>query len=260
MGMEDNFGISCIAVSLGLTTIYHVLFFGRVALTNSWDIQFSDNFLNNAIWTIKHREKHDAQTVTLAVQALRNTTVAGIFVGSYAVQFGLSAGTLCAHSTLVEVQIGEGMVALFMFLSFLSWSTVIRASVHLGFHIDTLSYLHSCVHSSQEQPSSTIHFDFISEHMEAGTLQPDERGVSVLIPLIQVKMAYCQRLLSFITIFFRYSWLVAIIDFISLNLCLMHFICDVCFVGCFRTSASDFVSYLLRSRTHLLWSGQLKCW
>ena len=197
--MEDSFGISCIAVSLGLTTLYHAVFFGRVALTNSWNIQFSDDFVNNIIWVSKHQETHDSLSVVLAVQVLRNTTLAAIFVGSFAFQFGLSAVTLCAQSNQLEIKIGEGIVACFMFLSFLSWATVIRATVHLGFHIDTLSYLQNCVHLATDNVSNFSRM----EGTEA--FHPNKEDRSTLIKSINLKIVHCHRLLSFITIFFRFA-------------------------------------------------------
>jgi hypothetical protein len=85
MVTRASYGIGAIIASLSLFLIYHVAVFSIDFLPHRFRSQVSvpviTNLLNSNLWIIKHREKNDAQSVTLVVQSLRNFIMVAIFVG-----------------------------------------------------------------------------------------------------------------------------------------------------------------------------------
>ena len=188
--MKHAFGIGSIIASLASTTLYHAFFFSTVVLKKPDNVMLSAHFANNVTFLLKHKEKADAPSVTLAIQTLRNTILVAIFIGGYAFQNATSAISLCVNSTAIDSKVSAGIVALLMFLSFLCWATVIRAAAHLGYHIGTLSYLNA------EKPKLKS-----AENIESGPGDDIENSATNALSL---QLKSCEKLMNYVTTCFRY--------------------------------------------------------
>jgi hypothetical protein len=83
--MNNAFDIGAIIASLLLFFVYHVVLYSAQCLPHRVRDQLSvpmhANLENSDLWVMKHRDKSDAQSVTLAIQSLRNCIMVGVFIG-----------------------------------------------------------------------------------------------------------------------------------------------------------------------------------
>jgi hypothetical protein len=135
----DNFDIGAISCSLGLFILYHVYIY-LIAPALNEGVPFMTNRKNAAIWIQKHKEKHDAPTVTLAIQTLRNILLTAIFVGGFSLQFAFEYANNYENISDQPGQARAIVISVCMFASFLCWANTIRLGSHLGFLIGTLQY------------------------------------------------------------------------------------------------------------------------
>jgi hypothetical protein len=190
--MEDELGIGAIIASFGLFLIYHIVVVVALYYPQYLHIPLANNIENAVVWITKHKERDDANSGTLAVQTLRNAILAAVFIGGYAFQNGVSSLNSFRTSTLsLSGRIAALHVASLMFLSFLSWATVIRCASHLGFQIGVVSYL-TTLQPNASAPSSTQNGNIDAPSPQLTNWQPE----------IERKLAYCNKLICRLMQFF----------------------------------------------------------
>lgn len=79
-----DMNLGSVIASLALFVLYHIILFSLIYFPHGFEIPFASNLENGLMWIVKHKDKGDAQSVTLAVQTLRNTIMVAVFVGGYA--------------------------------------------------------------------------------------------------------------------------------------------------------------------------------
>ena len=89
--------------------------------------------------TLLHSQaKIDPQSVTLAIQTLRNTILVAIFIGGFSFQYAFETlNSLDTSSSKWQI-CRAAIVSALLFCSFLCWANVIRCASHLGYYIGTL--------------------------------------------------------------------------------------------------------------------------
>ena len=101
--------------------------------------QLTNTVLAGYNWFLKHIEKQDAPTVTLAIQTLRNTMMVSIFIGGQSFLFAYSIiGDTESDMKTAEI-IRRIILSSLSFMSFLCWANVIRLASHIGYYL-SLTY------------------------------------------------------------------------------------------------------------------------
>ena len=132
-----HYKIFAIIGSFVALLIYHFKLYSDVIALNP-RIQVSLNILNGYNWVLKHSIKGDAQSVTLAVQSLRNTMIVAVFVGGSSLQFAFYYVNAYSANDAIESRSRHIILSSILFLSFFCWATVIRLASHLSLMIGTL--------------------------------------------------------------------------------------------------------------------------
>ena len=138
---DRNLAYGAIAGSLFLMVSYHFIMYWAVLSGRAPSTQLSLNIRNSLRWVLKHREKSDAASVTLAIQTFRNTILVAVFVGgnAFTQAFNFADGYQSSVGNPIE-QARYIVLAALLFGSFLSWACVIRFVAHLGYIFGTLSH------------------------------------------------------------------------------------------------------------------------
>lgn len=162
-----NFAYGAIAASLFIFFVYHVIMYSSVfASCSSTPHQLSLNIRNTMRWVVKHKEKNDPASTTLAVQTLRNTILIAVFIGGNAFQLAFSFADNYQASIGNPIEQARSIIlATLLFASFLSWATVIRFVAHLGYLIGTLGY-------TLPNPVPSAVPVAVVDNENGGTLQP----------------------------------------------------------------------------------------
>ena len=122
--------------SYALSSYLFTYFFPR----SSAKMQMVKTTRSALLWLKKHREKTDSPNTTVAVQTLRNSIFVAIFTGGATF---LSAVTLLNSFPSIHdpyQKIRTVILSVILFLSFLSWASVLRSSSHLGYMTGVLKY------------------------------------------------------------------------------------------------------------------------
>ena len=138
----DRFDIAAVVVSLVSLSAYTLHFYLTTfrGSTFSNKVVIANNFENVFVWLVKHQEKIDAPSVTLAIQTIRNTILVAIFIGGQALVMGVTfVLNLEEHSSQRE-SVRRTILAILFISSFLCWASTIRAASHVGYLIGTLGY------------------------------------------------------------------------------------------------------------------------
>jgi hypothetical protein len=160
--MEDSvFEVVSIYLSLFFLITYNLLVYLGPALEQVLHLptpknQMGRNLNTAMIWISKHSEKSDAASVTLAIQTFRNTILIAIFVGGAAFQTAISLINAYSHQSRLVIKMRTIIVSSLLFLSFLSWASVIRAASHLGYITSVLSYDAPSIASPQSADHSIM--------------------------------------------------------------------------------------------------------
>ena len=133
------FDVVALAVCIFVLFAYHFLFYNSTVGVDG-KLQLSFNLRNVVHWLHKHKEKSDPQSVTLAVQTLRNTILVAIFVGGNALNFAYNVTSTYREDMAKRQQVRSIILAILLFGSFLCWANVIRHASHLGYLIGTLDF------------------------------------------------------------------------------------------------------------------------
>ena len=141
--MMDEFLYHVICISISLLLLVGYVFSSYIALIifpDTTHIQTAKTGNSALLWLKKHRERTDSPHTTVAIQSIRNSMYVAIFVGGASF---LSAATLLnsfpnVHNPYQKIRIV--ILGLILFLSFLSWASVLRSSSHLGYLTGVLKY------------------------------------------------------------------------------------------------------------------------
>jgi hypothetical protein len=125
-----------VAVCLTIMCAYNIHYY---VVLNKWknarQVTLGANLAYAAAWLERHLKKEDPPSVTLAIQTIRNTIIVAVFVGGYAINFAFYyMNSIYLYSDL-PYQMRSIILAIFLFLSFLAWASVIRLASHLGYII-----------------------------------------------------------------------------------------------------------------------------
>lgn len=181
---DRNFAYGAIAGSLFVLIVYHVVMYTAILSGRGESTQLAQNINNSLRWVLKHREKGDPASATLAVQTFRNTILVAIFVGgnAFSQAFNYANGYPASIGDPVE-QARSIVLAALLFSSFLSWACVIRFAAHLGYIIGTLSYntppTPSLVSSSSSNTNNTNATTILNVHQTSEVKRDSEGVVSV---------------------------------------------------------------------------------
>lgn len=174
--MTSNFssdlGLGAILGSVTAITIYYAIFAYRVWITKDYSIQLNKNIRAMKSWSRRHLEKQDAGSVTLGVQALRNTIFVATFVGGFAINLAYSflnslhTSNFSGYSDVIWMKDVRGLIlTVLLFCSFLNWAAVLRYSCELAFLIDSnlpedIDKSISLSRTSELGTLMTVHFTF----------------------------------------------------------------------------------------------------
>ena len=144
---EFLYHVICIAISLFLLIGYAFSsYLLLVKFPYSTHIQTAKTGYSALLWLKKHSERTDSPNTTVAVQTVRNSIYVAMFIGGSTF---VAASTLLnsfphVHDPYQKIRIV--VLSLILFLSFLSWASVLRCISHLGYMTGVLMY-----HEPQEQ-------------------------------------------------------------------------------------------------------------
>ena len=138
---EFLYHVICIAICLFLLIGYAFSsYLLLIIFPDTTHIQTAKTGNSALLWLKKHRERTDSPNTTVAVQTIRNSIYVAIFIGGSTF---LAASTLLnsfphVHDPYQKIRIV--ILSLILFLSFLSWASVLRCSSHLGYMTGVLMY------------------------------------------------------------------------------------------------------------------------
>jgi hypothetical protein len=134
---------AAIVFSIGGLLLYHAqLYFLVYTHQTSNKTQLGQMMANTIHWVKKHQVKEDPQSVTLAIQTLRNTILVAVFVGGNAISLGLNFSNQYSQTNKRPLQIRAILLTFLCFCSFLSWAMNIRFCSQVGYLIGTLNIPH----------------------------------------------------------------------------------------------------------------------
>lgn len=203
---DQTLAYGAIAGSLFVLVGYHIRMYVATLSGKGRTTQLSQNIRNSSRWVLKHRQKGDSVSCTLAIQTFRNTIMVAVFVGgnAFVQAFTFADGYQSSVGNPIE-QARYIVLAGLLFGSFLSWACVIRFVSHLGYIIGTMSH---------DPPSTvgTMQSIAIDTKGEAPTESSIATGTGSIPPQTCAKNAddhhtrivkECVRIMSINMIFFR---------------------------------------------------------
>ncbi len=169
-----------IGICLFLSLFYHLHLYIQPLRGKETKTQLSLNIRNSIRWIVKHKEKGDSASGTLAIQTLRNTMLVAIFVGGNAFAF-----TFSLANTIHEIdRDSQGLlfvrsIILISLLtgSFLCWACVIRFISHMGYLVGTLGVPDSLL-DVQPEDRATGSSDSSSNSSKHGEIGSSSRSKS----------------------------------------------------------------------------------
>ena len=136
----DTFEVAAVCATLALFAGYHLhLYIVRPTFLGE-SIPFAVNMVNAEMWIKKHREASDPTTTVLAVQTLRNTLMAAIFIGGNSIVIAYDLANDYPDLMSQRLKVRSLIIMGLMFSSFLCWANVIRLASVLGYMIGTMQY------------------------------------------------------------------------------------------------------------------------
>lgn len=137
----SNFDICAVTAALVLFVGYHVHLYYIKPHCLGGQVPYALNKINAEIWLLKHKEKAgESPVVLLAIQTVRNTMMAAVFVGGNALIIAYDLSNNYADLKNPRLQIRSLVITAFMFMSFLCWANVIRLGSLVGYFLGTLKY------------------------------------------------------------------------------------------------------------------------
>jgi hypothetical protein len=138
--LMDSFEIVAIFSTLTLFVGYHLHLYVIRPSCLGGSIPFAINLVNSEMWMKKHKEGNDTAAILLAVQTLRNTLMAAIFIGGNAIVIAYNLANEYPSLTDPRLRVRSLVIMTLMFSSFLCWANVIRLASVLGYMIGTMTY------------------------------------------------------------------------------------------------------------------------
>jgi len=136
----DTFEVAAVCATLVLFAAYHIhLYIIRPSFLGE-SIPFAVNMVNAEMWIKKHKEAGDPTTTVLAVQTLRNTLMAAIFIGGNSIVIAYDLANDYPDLVSERLKVRSLIIMGLMFSSFLCWANVIRLASVLGYMIGTMQY------------------------------------------------------------------------------------------------------------------------
>lgn len=127
-----NLNIAALVFAGVLGVGYIVRYLYNATSPNKDDVFISQNLRIIRLWISRHSNQQDSQTLTLAVQTMRNTLMIAIFIGGAAFSYAVSnLGNV--QGERLENRISSLIVSILLILGFLCWMQVIRAALLLGY-------------------------------------------------------------------------------------------------------------------------------
>lgn len=182
------FDLVCLAISMGLFTLYNLFVWWQLRRNPIYTIQGATSLARKS-WVVQIMEEHDD---ILAVQTLRNSTMAATFLASTAIL--LSVGVLSLTGQAEKIgqawrtlnffgSSEQSMLAIKLlillgnlFVAFFSFSSSIRLFNHVGFMIN--------VPCSERDYSTSITFVAIQLDRAAKHFHNGMRAFYFMVPLV----------------------------------------------------------------------------
>jgi uncharacterized membrane protein len=139
-GTFDNLDVGAVSASLALLLLYHLNLYLINPKCFGGKVPFGVNLKNASIWIRKHKEMSESPVVLLAVQTLRNTMMAGVFIGGHAIVLAYNFANNYPNEEGMRMKVRSIVITILMFASFLAWANVIRLCSVLGYMIGTIQY------------------------------------------------------------------------------------------------------------------------
>jgi hypothetical protein len=148
----DNYDICALTGAITLFVGYHLhLYIVKPQLLGG-QVPFAMNRVNADIWLLKHKEKAaESPQVLLAVQTLRTTVMAAVFVGGNAINIAYNLSNDYNDLKDERLKARSLIITALMFSSFLCWANVIRLASMVGYYIGTLQYAEKLRLEAQER-------------------------------------------------------------------------------------------------------------
>ena len=195
----NHFDIGAVSICMGILLVYHFHLFYSVFGLRVQGPQMAVNFKNAKKWVLKHKEKSDPASVTLAVQTLRNSILVSTFIGGGVFVNGIDIANSYPND-IVSARMKARAIILSscMIASFLCWVNVIRFSSHLGYLLGTVSYKippssEPIIKMALDEPQSPVAVPQTEKNEKADELEEEKQ---------QIKQ--CVRAVKNLLINFRY--------------------------------------------------------
>ena len=137
----SDFDICAVTAALILFVGYHLHLYYIKPHCLGGQLPYALNKINAEIWLLKHKEKaNESPVVLLAIQTIRNTMMAAVFVGGNALIIAYDLSNHYAEISDARLKVRSLVITAFMFMSFLCWANVIRLGSLVGYFLGTLQF------------------------------------------------------------------------------------------------------------------------
>ncbi len=137
----SDFDICAVTSALILFVGYHLHLYFIKPHCLGGQLPYALNKINAEIWLLKHKEKaNESPVVLLAIQTIRNTMMAAVFVGGNALIIAYDLSNNYAEISDARLKVRSLVITAFMFMSFLCWANVIRLGSLVGYFLGTLQF------------------------------------------------------------------------------------------------------------------------
>ncbi len=138
----NDFEVGTLIASLSIMILYHAYLYRRIFFFHSNKVQLSLNIQIAERWIMKHKEKADAPSVTLAIQTLRNSILVAVFMGGGVLNLAVSTANEFNDYDNKDgrMKARTCVLAACCICSFLCWVNVIRYCAHLGYLVGAFNY------------------------------------------------------------------------------------------------------------------------
>lgn len=135
----SRINIISLVVSGGLLLLYHCYYGWHLSYGSI--IQISKSRSVMSAWITKHFEVTDPANITLSIQTLRNTILVAVFIAGYCLNSSYQLlRSVDTSSDMNAEKVGDVILAICLFSSFLCWAQAIRNISHLGYIIGSWNY------------------------------------------------------------------------------------------------------------------------
>jgi uncharacterized membrane protein len=180
----SDFDVGAVVVSLVVFFAYHINLYIVNPKCFGGRVPFGVNLKNAKMWIRKHKEMSESPNVLLAIQTLRNTMMAAVFIGGNAIVIAYGLANDYHNVETYRLQLRSLVIMVLMFSSFLCWANVVRLCSVLGYMIGTIQYSEKLRKEAIEQERAEFEALEAQKLMESG--QDGEKEVE-LAPAVKPK-------------------------------------------------------------------------